>query len=91
MKKNWLRWTPGILLVVGLFVAGCTENKEGDSRSRAPGENVTRAPGQSSSPRIPGESNSPGEARSPEPMQPDTAREQKPEQKQKQTPMPERG
>ena len=90
MKKNWMRWTPGILLLLGLFVAGCTD-QEGDRTSRSPGENVTRAPGQPSSPMIPGASRSPEEAKSPEPMQPDTAREQKPEQQQKQTPMPERG
>ena len=91
MRKTWIRWTPGILLVVGLFVAGCTETKEGDSRSRAPGENVTQAPGEQALPRIPGQSGSPEEARSPEPMQPDMGREQKPEQQQKQTPIPERG
>lgn len=86
MRKNWLRWTPGILLVIGLFVAGCTEKKEGASTSRVPGENVTQAPSERASP-MPGQSRSPEEARSPEPMQPDTSLEQK----QKQTPMPERG
>jgi len=91
MRKYWMRCTPGILLVVGLFVAGCTDKKEGDSTSRAPGESVTQAPGEQAQPMIPGQSGSPEEARSPEPMQPDTGREQKPEQKQKQTLMPERG
>jgi len=91
MRKNWLRWTPGILLVVGLFVAGCTEKKEGDSTSRAPGESVTQGPREQASPLIPGQSGSPEEARSPEPMLPDTGKEQKPEQKPNQTPMPERG
>jgi hypothetical protein len=91
MRKNWLRWTPGILLVVGLFVAGCTDQKEGDSTSRAPGEGVTQGPREQAPPMTPGQSGSPEEAKSPEPMQPDTGLEQKPEQKQKQTPMPERG
>jgi len=90
MRKKSLRWTPGILLVIGLFVAGCTEKKEGASTSRAPEENVTQAPGERASP-MPGQSRSPEEARSPEPIQPDLGLEQKPEQKQKQTPIPERG
>ena len=83
MRKYWMRWTPGILLVVGLFVAGCTDKKEADSTSRAPGESVTQAPGEQAPPMLPGQSGSPEEARSPEPMQPDTGREQTPEQKQK--------
>jgi len=91
MRKNWMRWTPGILLVVGLFVAGCTEKKEGDSTSRAPGESVTQGPREQTPPMIPGQSAPQEGARSLEPMPPDTAREPTPEQKQKQTPMPERG
>jgi len=83
MRKYWMRWTPGILLVVGLFVAGCTDKKEADSTSRAPGESVTQAPGEQAPPMLPGQSGSPEEARSPEPMVPDPGREQKPEQKQK--------
>ena len=45
MRKNWMRWTPGILLVVSLFVAGCTDQKEGDSTISGAGRKCDTGPG----------------------------------------------
>jgi len=81
MRKVWIHWAPGILLVVSLFVVGCTDKEEG--MSREPGGSVTQAPPDQATPIKPGPSAPQEGATSPEPTQPGAAGEQKLEQRQK--------
>jgi hypothetical protein len=79
MRTKWMGWTLGILLVVGFFVTGCMETKNEEGTTRGTGESMTQAPRQDGTP-------------SAEPVQPNAAGEQMPEQqKEKQPELPGRG
>jgi hypothetical protein len=78
MRRKWMGWTLGLLLVVGFFVAGCMETKNEESTTRGAGESMTQAPRQDGTASV-------------EPIQPDTAGEQSPEQKDSQPQLPGRG
>jgi hypothetical protein len=78
MRRIAMYWAPGVLLAVALLVAGCTDREE--RRSQAPGEGVAQAPRDQGMPVTPPPSAPQERPASPEPTQPDTAREKSDQQ-----------
>jgi len=92
MKKSWVQWSAasllgGILLMVGLYVGGCTEKKSDDARTSqepsAPGPYGMGSPGTEAA--RPEEKAQGLEPISPPltPATPEAAKEQKPGEKQR--------